>query len=114
MPQAAKKRQSNYWERILGADIRNAGLEGWESEYKFHPKRQWRIDWAHPKLKIGVEIEGGIWVDGRHNRASGFVKDLEKYEEAMRRGWTIYRCSPQMVKHGRAIETIKILVKLRG
>lgn len=104
----------NYYERILGADIRNAGLEGWKHDYRFHPERRWKMDWAHPELLICAEIEGGIWTGGRHTQAQGFIKDLEKYEAAQRMGYVVYRCSPDMVKAGRAIDTIKILIDLRS
>jgi hypothetical protein len=30
-------------------------------EHKFHPKRRWRIDYYLPTLRIGIEIEGGVW-----------------------------------------------------
>ena len=32
----------------------------------------------------------------------------------MRMGWNIYRCSPEMVKQGAAVETIKILIEQAG
>ena len=71
-------------------------LPGWEKEYRFHPTRRWRFDFAHPLYKIAVEIEGGIWVGvgGRHNRASGFLKDMEKYNQAVICGWQLLRFTP--------------------
>jgi hypothetical protein len=38
-----------------------------------------------------IEIEGGIWLQGRHNRATGFIADMEKYNEATLSGWRIFR-----------------------
>lgn len=60
-------------------------------EYKFHPKRRWRLDWFLPEIKVGIEIEGGIWNKGRHTRPSGFIKDIEKYNTAALMGIKIYR-----------------------
>ena len=64
-----------------------------QAEYRFHPKRRWKIDWYLPEHKIGIEIEGGIWIKGRHTRPSGFVKDMEKYNTAALMGVRIYRIS---------------------
>ena len=75
-------------------------------EYKFHPARRWRIDFAWPDHKLAVEIEGAVWSYGRHTRGSGFVKDIEKYNELTLMGWALLRFTPQQVKNGEAIKTI--------
>lgn len=60
-------------------------------EYRFHPVRRWRFDFACPGRKVAVEIEGGTWDFGRHNRGDGFAKDCEKYNTAVLLGWTVLR-----------------------
>lgn len=62
-----------------------------EREYRFHPTRRWRSDFAHLPSRTLLEIEGGIWIRGRHNRAQGFLVDLEKYLEAALSGWQVIR-----------------------
>jgi hypothetical protein len=42
-------------------------------------------------------VEGGIWVNGRHNRAAGFNADLEKYLEAGLAGWRVFRLGPDQI-----------------
>ena len=79
-------------------------------EYRFSDRRKWRFDFAWPELLLAVEVEGITHDAGRHQRKDGFEKDLEKYEAAMLDGWTVYRCSTAMVKSGRAVDTIKILI----
>lgn len=63
-------------------------------EYKFHPVRRWRFDYAIPEHKIALEVEGGVWTDGRHVRAEGFLGDMEKYNTATLMGWRVLRTTP--------------------
>lgn len=97
-------------EAALALHLRAEKIDGWKPEYQFHPERRWRFDFAWPEKKLAVEVEGGGWNQGRHNRGAGFHADMIKYDEAMRLGWNVYRCSTDMAVSGRAIETIKILL----
>ena len=63
-------------------------------EYRFHPTRQWRFDYAIPDLRIAIEIDGGIWINGRHNRASGYLGDMEKFNTAATLGWVVLKFTP--------------------
>lgn len=63
-------------------------------EYRFHPKRMWRFDYAIPEHKVALEVEGGVWTNGRHIRAQGFLGDMEKYNTATLMGWKVLRTTP--------------------
>jgi len=69
--------------------------------------KDWRFDFCWPDLKFAVEVEGVVWSGkGRHQTGKGMEDDLDKYDAAMKRGWTIYRCSQRLINNGKAIETI--------
>ena len=76
-------------------------------EHAFHPTRKWRFDFAWVDQQIAVEVEGGSWVGGAHNRGQGFEKDCEKYAEAAIAGWRVLRVTTDMVEDGRAIQYIE-------
>ena len=61
------------------------------AELRFAPPRRWRFDFADPVTRTAIEIEGGVWARGRHNRAAGFLADAEKYGTAARLGWQVLR-----------------------
>ena len=86
---------------------------GVEFEYNFHPTRRWRFDAAWPHAKIALEIEGGVWIQGRHNRPSGFLRDVDKYNEAGILGWRIFRVTPQQGKNGQAIVLLERIFEKR-
>lgn len=75
-------------------------------EYRFHPTRQWRFDYAIPDLRIAIEIDGGIWINGRHNRASGYLGDMEKFNAAATLGWVVLKFTPQEQYSQKTLELI--------
>lgn len=77
-----------------------------EREFRFHDTRRWRFDFAFPDQKLAIEVEGGTYTNGRHTRGSGYEKDLEKYNEAVKLGWKVLRFSTGMVSKGEAIKQV--------
>lgn len=61
------------------------------AEYRFHPIRKWRFDFAYVNQKIAIECEGGIWNGGRHSRGVGLTQDCEKYNCATLMDWKVLR-----------------------
>jgi len=82
-----------------------ANIKDYEREYKFLDHRRFRFDFAWPSetYKLAVEVEGGTWTNGRHNRGTGFQKDCEKYNEAVLGGWHVLRVTRDHVKNGQAL-----------
>ena len=99
-------------EATLALHMKVAGLKP-ETEYRFHPPRRWRFDFAFLDQKIAVECEGGIWSSGRHVRGSGFQKDLEKYNRANLDGWCLLRYTSDMIKSGEALTQIEAALQSR-
>lgn len=93
-------------EQVLAYHILVLRLPKPEREYRFHKKRKWRFDFAWPDHKIAAEVEGGIWVKGRHTRGLGFLKDCEKYNAAAEDGWRVFRYPTSMVNDGTASEQL--------
>lgn len=83
--------KKSYIEKIILNRVEVARLPMPEKEYRFHPVRKWRFDFAYPVEKIAIEAEGAIWANGRHTRGSGFNKDCEKYNAAAILGWRVLR-----------------------
>lgn len=80
-----------------------------DPEHRFHPVRKWRFDFAWPDMLLAVEIEGGTWANGRHNRAQGYEGDCEKYNAAVMVGWRVLRFTGDMVRDGRMAATLRQL-----
>ena len=83
------------------------GLPDPEREYRFHPVRRWRFDFAWPSLKIAAELDGGTWTKGRHTTGTGYRGDCEKRNEATLLGWKVFNFDSSMVRQGQSIETIR-------
>jgi very-short-patch-repair endonuclease len=84
---------------------------GMEREWRFNPDRRWRLDFSWPQAKVALEVEGGVWNGGRHTRASGFLADCEKYNDATLRGWKVFRVAAPHIKSGEAVRWIKEALK---
>lgn len=82
--------------------------------------KDWRADFRIVGVPLLVEVEGithygrnrnGSMKLGRHQTGAGSEQDMLKYDAAMRLGFAVYRCSQYMVKSGRAIESIEIIMR---
>ena len=83
------------------------GLPEPKREVRFHPERLWRFDWGWEPMMVALEQEGGLWVRGRHSRASGFEADCVKYAEAMLLGWVVFRASPKQIQDGTVLSWLQ-------
>lgn len=65
-------------------------------EYRFHPIRKWRFDFAFVAEQVSVEVDGGQWAfrGGRHATDA----DRDKLNHAAALGWRVLRFSPRQLR----------------
>lgn len=101
-PSPTTKRKDSIAELLLAKHLKELGIS-FEREWRFHPQRKWRFDFALCTVNrdiptsYAIEIDGGIWTNGRHTRGKGFEADLRKLNEALRFGWNVIRFTPNMI-----------------
>jgi len=125
-PKKADANQPN--EADLRPLMEAAGIPSAFREYKFHPVRRWKFDYAWPEYKLYLEIDGGTFgrpvvcnhchqpvkrmvngrsvpvrEGGRHNTGTGFEGDCDKLNEASALGWRGVRVTTAMVQDGRML-----------
>lgn len=101
---------------------RLAGLPEPKKEYRFAPPRRWRFDYAwldEAMTRIGLgdahllalEVEGGVFISGRHSRGAGMIKDMEKYNQATLLGWRVLRVTPKQIADGSALTLVEQAIR---
>lgn len=68
-------------------------------EYKFHPKRKWRADFAWPDQMVVIECQGGTWSKGAHVRGRGYDNDCRKHNAAVLLGWKVLWVTTSMLEN---------------
>ena len=91
---------------LLEKHLAEMGLE-FVREFRFCPERRWRADYRLENitlhgLEVLLEIEGAVYVQGRHTRGKGYEKDMRKYNTAAKLGFVVIRFSTNMVLRGEA------------
>lgn len=66
-------------------------------EYRFHPERKYRFDFAWEKQRVALEIDGAVWTGGGHTTGTGKTRDCEKDFLAAQCGWRVIRWTSSMV-----------------
>ena len=95
--------------QLIAADI-----DGWQREYKFHPGRKFRFDFAWPEILLAVEIDGGTFKKGpAGHKGAGFRYDLERTFAAAELGWQILRGMPEHVGDGQLLTATEHLIRWR-
>lgn len=89
----AERRKNEVWFETRWKQIDG---QPYESEFRFHPRRKWRFDFAFPGCvpKIAVEIDPAAhklyW--------NSYLRDVEKMNEALFLGWQVFRITGHMIR----------------
>ncbi|QDT39750.1 hypothetical protein [Stratiformator vulcanicus] len=98
---------------VLGVE----GIPDYVREFAFDTDRKWRFDfaWPWPRMKVAVELEGGILSDGPsgHRSKGGVLRDIEKYNRAAELGWRVLRYSIVDVRD-RPLQTLEQIERVIG
>jgi hypothetical protein len=71
-----------------------------QREYRFHPVRKWRFDWALMEPMVAVEFEGGVFLGRGHTGGVIYGQNCEKYNTAALMGWRVLRFTAPMIRAG--------------
>lgn len=98
----------SYNEKIVTAYYAEHGIPAPIYEYKFCADRLWRFDlaWVNPPVTrtfiagrvgagLAIEVQGGLFSGGRHNRGAAMLKEYEKLNKAACLGWRILYVQPR-------------------
>lgn len=110
----AKRRRSKLEEDFEKQLVDGGWEPGLVTEHIFHPTRKWRLDFAYPTLRVGIEVHGGLWSKGAHSRPQGIINDMEKAGEAAVLGWQVIAGSGNCVSNGRLYDVTTRLLIARG
>lgn len=97
MPAKAPRRPAKAQTRLFPTWCSLHGLPAPVAEFPFAKDigRKWRADWAWPEKKVLLEVDGGVWIGGRHTSGAGWMKDTDKLNHAALLGWRCLRCAPK-------------------
>lgn len=77
-----------------------------QREYRFMDKRDFRLDYAWPSIKLAVEVQGMV-----HRIKERFLADVEKLAMAQIYGWQVLLVAGQDVRSGRAVSWLVTLLE---
>ena len=89
------------------AALRSAEIPSPVAEFKFHPIRRWRFDYAWLDQRVYLEINGGIFVGGRHSRGASLLKEWEKIAAATAMGYRPLFCQPRDICSAKTLDAIR-------
>lgn len=102
-------------EDILDKQLIDAGIGGYERNVVFVPNRRFKADFWFKKLRLAVEVDGGIFMKGRsgHTSGVGYHGDRVRDQIALSHGIMTVRFTTPQVRNGEAAEFIRAYLPVR-
>jgi len=84
------------------------GLPAPVAEYRFHPVRKWRFDFAWPEHRLYLEVQGGTWrKGGGAHTGAGAIRDMEKFSAATVLGWRPLFVQPHQLCRAGTVQMVR-------
>jgi hypothetical protein len=109
----AKKRVDACPHSIFDAMCKSHGLPVAVHEFEFALPRRWRFDHVFDGW-LALEVQGGLFVEGRHSRGAALLCEHEKLNLAVIHGYSVMFCTPDDVSSGRIFPIIKRALDAHG
>lgn len=71
--------------------LRENGIPPSATNFPVAQDRSWTCDMVWIEKKVALEVEGGVFIGGRHTRGKGYTDDCEKYNALQINGWVVLR-----------------------
>jgi very-short-patch-repair endonuclease len=102
-------------EDVFAVQLHQAGIKDFRRNARFIPGRRFEADLYWPKLRLVVEVDGGLWMPrGGHTSGSGAKRDRERDILAYISGQVLtVRVASDHVRSGEALDWIKQILEIR-
>jgi hypothetical protein len=97
---------------IVAAYFKECGLPKPGFEIKYIPGRKFSLDVGWPEYKVGIEVQGSIWMKSGHSSAAGIRRDMEKNKLGLLNGWRVIAVEPANLCMQETVDTIIVLIEL--
>ncbi len=100
-----------YNPQVVTAFFKQHGLSEPVYEFRFHSVRRWRFDLCWPDKMVALEVQGGIFSNGRHTRGAALLKEWEKLNTAAGMGYRMLYCQPSELMSAKTVEAIRTAIE---
>ena len=106
--------REKYKPEIIKAYFKEIGLPEPVFEFVYIPNRKFRLDIAFPEWRVGLEVQGGLFIKAAHSTGAGIRRDMEKRNLGILEGWSVLECEPENVCMAETAWMIKMALQLKG